>query len=122
MSHYFDDILHRHVGGAQTPKSPVLSSHKPRFRRSSTSRSISARSDFDVHDLHGYDEDDGDVRTRRGSVAASAINDPVRMRERAEADAHLHSYISQQLERVKMEQIADGYSGGEEFEAHAEPE
>ncbi len=122
MSHYFDDILHRHVGGAQTPKSPVLSPNMPRLRRSSTSRSIAARSDFDTGDLNAYeDEADGDFPRRSGSVAhLSMLNDPARLRERAEADAHLHTYISQQLEKVRLEQVANGYSDGNEFEAHAE--
>lgn len=118
MSHYFDDIMHRHVGGAQTPKSPVLSPNMPRLRRSSTSRSLAARSDFDNNDLNGYDEEaDGNFPVRRGSVL---MGDPARVRERQEADQHLHTYITQQLEKVKLEQGADGYSEGDEFEAHAE--
>ncbi|KAK3387032.1 protein phosphatase 2c [Podospora didyma] len=118
MSHYFDDIFHRHAGGMHTPKTPG-SPNAPRLRRSSTSRSIAARSDFDGH-ANGYDEDeeeaDDDVMTRRGSVMN--LHTPARMREKAEADAHLHTYISQQLERVKLEQGTDQeYADGEEFEA-----
>jgi len=120
MSHYFDDILHRHVGGAQTPKSPVMSPNMPRLRRSSTTRSIAARSDFDTNDLNGYDEEaDGDFPTRRGSMAPAGMmmGDPERLRERQEADSHLHTYITQKLEKVRLEQAAD--DDEEEFEAHA---
>lgn len=116
MAHYFDDIFHRHDGG-MTPKSPS----SPRLRRTSTSsRSIAARSDFDNNDLNGYeDEKDGDFPTRRGSLSHGVLmsSDPNRRRERKEADTHMHAYISQQLERVKLEQSADGFSSGDEFEA-----
>jgi hypothetical protein len=59
MSHYFDDILHRHVQhtGAQTPKSPLLSPTSVRLRRSSTSRSLAARSDFSVTSDDGDEEE-----------------------------------------------------------------
>lgn len=115
MAHYFDDIFHRHDGG-MTPKSPA----SPRLRRTSTSRSIAARSDFGNADLNGYDDEkDGDFPTRRGSLSHGVLlsADPVRRREKQEADTHMHAYISQQLERVKLEQSADGYTSGEEFEA-----
>jgi hypothetical protein len=45
--------------------------------------------------------------------------DADRLRERQEADVHLHTYITQKLEKVRLEQAADGYGEGEEFEAHA---
>ena len=48
MAHYFDDIFTRHVS---QPKSS-----KPSLRRSSTSRSIGARSDFDAS-VNGDDEE-----------------------------------------------------------------
>lgn len=144
MSHYFDDILHRHLGagvgaGALTPKSPLLSPAGTRLRRSSTSRSLAARSDFsangDLLATNGTgaaaadDDDDGPDAdpyssqnpnpslARRGSVNPATLNDPERERERQEAEAHLHSYITQQLERVRMERGADGYAEGDEFEA-----
>lgn len=134
MSHYFDDILHRHAGGAQTPKTPMaLSPTAPRLlRRSSTSRSLAARSDFDVNGDGGGDygaetpyASGGGGGNRRGSVNAANMHDPERVRARAEADAHLHSYISQQLERVRLERDANGHGNGEgllgaeEFEARA---
>ena len=127
MSHYFDDILHRQTttahGGGHTPnKSPMLSPTVPRLlRRSSTSRSLAARSDYSVNG-NGEDEEGGDgadtpggYSARRGSVNPATLSDPARVKERAEADAHLHSYISQQLERVKLERGGEG--AGDEFEA-----
>ncbi|KAK0634989.1 Six-hairpin glycosidase-like protein [Bombardia bombarda] len=120
MAHYFDDIFHRHEGGMKTPRSPSM----PRLRRTSTSRSIAARSDFDADDLHernAENDEDSDADTRRGSVSDSVImGEPHRERERAEADTHLHTYISQQLERVRSEQGelgADDYIRNDEFEA-----
>jgi hypothetical protein len=96
MAHYFDETLHRHArGGVQTP----------RFRRSSTARSIGARSDFE-----GADD---------GEASSSVIlGDPEKLRRKAEADAHMHHYISDQLERVRTARDA-GSGDGEEFEAHA---
>jgi hypothetical protein len=135
MSHYFDDILHRHsshghgANGGMTPRTPsALSPTAPRLlRRSSTSRSLAARSDYSVNG--DYNEDDGDDAARdgadtpaygsgrRGSVNREAMNDPERVRARAEADAHLHSYISQQLERVRLERAV----GEEADEIEASP-
>lgn len=118
MNHYFDDILHRY------DKAPT-----PRLRRSSTSRSMGARSDFFIgtddadpyavaHDDH---DDDGRTHsrptTRPGSVY---FQDPERARQRSEADQHLHHYISEQLERIKNERSANGYGQGDEFEAQAD--
>lgn len=116
MAHYFDDIFHRHVQ-VGTPRSPSM----PRIRRSSTSRSIGARSDFGSVDMNGdADEDGDDVPTRRVSRANSVFsNDPDRIREKTEADAHLHLYISEQLERVKHERGVDGLGQGDEIEAQA---
>jgi hypothetical protein len=124
MSHYFDDILHRQTtathGGHTPNKSPMLSPTVPRLlRRSSTSRSLAARSDYSVNangDEEGDDgaETPGGYSARRGSVNPAMLSDPARVKERAEADAHLHSYISQQLERVKLERGGEG--AGDEFE------
>lgn len=101
MAHYFDDIFHRTVGSPNRP-------NKPHMRRSSTARSISARSDFDVS-ING---DDFDTR----SVAP---DNPEREAQRKEADAHLHQYISDQLQKVKDHEELEGYADGEEYEAHA---
>lgn len=107
MAHYFDDTFHRHAY-AKLPRTPST----PRLRRSSTSRSIGMRSDYEV-EANG---EHGDAR--RGSISSSALfNDPARAREQAEADAHMHNYITEQLERVRSEQSVGSYQGGEEFEA-----
>lgn len=103
MAHYFDDVFTRQT----MPRSPSM----PRFRRSSTARSIGARSDFDNSEANGYDDD------HEGSVTHD--ENPERLREKAEAEEHMHNYIAQQLERVKNEQVVDGYEQGDEFEAQA---
>lgn len=134
MSHYFDDVLHRgaHGNGTHTPNA-LLSPAAPRLRRSSTNRSLAARSDYsDANGDHTEDDDEegggggGGTQTpgarsaRRGSVNPALLSDPARVKARAEADAHLHSYISQQLERVQLER-ADKYENleGDEFIAKA---
>ena len=101
MAHYFDDVLSR-----PQARSPSM----PRIRRSSTARSIGARSDWGS-EPNGYEEDGHSVT---GSVNG---DDPERQREKAEADAHMHNYIAEQLQRVKSEQVADAYEKGDEFEA-----
>ncbi|KUI74038.1 hypothetical protein VM1G_09281 [Cytospora mali] len=104
MAHYFDDVLTRQI----MPRSPSM----PRFRRSSTARSIGARSDFDASETNGYDDDhDG------GSVTHD--EDPERLRQKAEAEEHMRNYITQQLERVKNEQGDDANERADEFEAQA---
>ena len=127
MAHYFDETLHRHAW-ANTPKSP-LSPTGRHLRRSSTARSIGARSDFEsgIHDLDGDEPTSaggagggGRRLSRRGSGGwgSFVLDDPERVRERAEADNHLHKYISEQLERVHGAQNEVG--PGDEFEAKAE--
>jgi len=130
MSHYFDDIFHRHMGGMQTPKSQPTS---PRLRRTSTSRSIANRSDFDLNgstvsgyattdaasEIDGESGDHADADPYGESVprrsSATHLVDPARLRERQEADRHLHTYISNRLERVKLEKGVD--ADDDEFEA-----
>lgn len=108
MAHYFDDVLSRQV----LPRSPSM----PRIRRSSTARSIGARSDFDDGEANGY-EDNGYHSVEGGSVVMP--QDPEDLRQKAEADEHMRNYITEQLERVKSEQTANGYEQGDEFEAQA---
>jgi hypothetical protein len=106
MAHYFDDVFHRNVG-IGNPKV-----QKPRMRRSSTGRSIGARSDFDTS-VNGDDDD--------GSIGNSVANlDPERESQRHEADAHMHRYITDQLERVKTDDEEDDrYNLEDEVEATA---
>ncbi|CAK7230805.1 hypothetical protein SCUCBS95973_007697 [Sporothrix curviconia] len=148
MDHYFDDIFHRYekVG---TPHSTSM----PRIRRSSTARSLGARSDFFIgadgdsetdgaelgHDYvsngdtngdatpyHGGEEngDDEGLRmrlSRRASRSGSQFfHNPERVRERAEADQHLHRYIADQLQRYRSSQSLNNYEHGDEFEAQAD--
>jgi hypothetical protein len=106
MAHYFDDVFHRNAG----PKG----AEPPRIRRSSTARSIGARSDFDAS-YNGADEDD--VRSISNSVADL---DPEREKEQRTANEHMNRYISNELERVKADDdIARGYGDSSEFEATA---
>lgn len=98
-SHYFDDVFGRHVSnGAVTPRPNPL-------RRSSTSRSIARRSDFDE------DEDEHEL-SRKNSVGDY---DPERDQERKEADAHVAKYVSDQLSKVRSNESLD--FSNDEFEA-----
>ncbi len=73
------------------------------MRRSSTARSIGARSDFDADEAR--------------SIGNSVETDnPEREKERREADVHTANYVSEQLERVRSHQSAD-FETGDEFEA-----
>lgn len=98
----------------------------PRIRRSSTARSLAMRSDFsaDTNGSHDEDEDgdDGAYTPRRGSMGGSSVmlDDPRRARERAEADAHLHNYVSDQLERVRGQRDDEWYTSADEIEARPE--
>lgn len=104
MNHYFDDIFHRHVSGNKSQKSP-----KPHLRRTSTARSIGARSDFGDQD---HDEDE--QRDREGSVGPM---DEQRLKEREEADRHVANYITEQLHRVRSHDSTWQDNVGDEFEA-----
>lgn len=87
MAHYFD-IFARHVNQPRMTKLTL--------RRSSTSRSIGARSDFDAS-LNGAD-DEGEVHSVGNFVSADSPN---RERERNEANAHIAQYVSEQLQRIR---------------------
>lgn len=100
MAHYFDDIFTRHHSAQ-----PKRNKSRPRMRRSSTARSISARSDFDFS-VNGDHEDEN-------SVGPDTVE---RERERQEADAHTANYVSEQLSRVRSRQSVD-FERGDEFEA-----
>lgn len=75
------------------------------MRRSSTARSISARSDFD-----------DDLRSMTNSVHQDEIE---RERERSEADEHMHRYITDELNRYKDENLSGNYEHADEFETKA---
>lgn len=103
MSHYFDDIFTRHSGRPKRPNS------RPRVRHSSTARSISARSDFDVSVNGDYDD--------ANSVGPDNAE---REREREEADAHTANYVSERLSRVRSRSV--DFERGDEFEAQLDEE
>lgn len=105
MAHYFDDMFQRSLD-LGTPRSPGMR----RIRRSSTARSIGARSDFDTS-VNGVDDD-------THSVSNSVFHDdPDKVKEKEEADSHLHRYISDQLERYKDETLNGGHA--DEYETRA---
>lgn len=111
MAHYFDDVFTRNAREPRNRRS------RPNMRRSSTARSIGARSDFDAsvngdHDgAHDPDHDDG--RSQSNSVAPETEE---RTREREEADAHTANYVSEQLSLVRSHQLGD-FERGDEYEA-----
>lgn len=84
-----------------------------RIRRSSTSRSIGARSDFSLNGVDADDED-GDAQSTTASVFP---DDPDRARQRSEADSHMHQYISDQLERYRIDQTSNEYEQDLETDA-----
>ncbi|KAH7356941.1 Six-hairpin glycosidase-like protein [Rhexocercosporidium sp. MPI-PUGE-AT-0058] len=98
MNHYFDDVFTRHV----KHKSDKVT--RPNMRRSSTARSIAARSDFDIDDTQSIGNS---VETENAE----------REKERKEADFHTANYVSEQLERVRSHQSADFEENGDEYEA-----
>lgn len=80
------------------------------------------RSDFS-NDTGDDDEEDNDAYTpRRSSVGASSVmlEDPAKAKERAEADAHMHKYITDQLERVSQKKDEEWYTSADEIEARPE--
>jgi hypothetical protein len=105
MAHYFDDMFQRSLD-VGTPRSSGMR----RLRRSSTARSIGARSDFDAS-TNGADDDSH-------SITNSVIHDDAdRVKEKEEANSHLHRYISDQLERYKGENGNGGHE--DEYETRA---
>lgn len=105
MAHYFDDIFQRHIdNGVPHPGG------RRHLRRSSTARSITARSDFESS-VNG----DDDARSVTNSVYH---DDPGKVKEKQEADSHMHRYISDQLRRYNGASNEDD-SGGDEYETRA---
>lgn len=98
-AHYFDDIW----STAGKPKKPH------HFRRSSTSRSIGNRSDWETAT---NEEDEPSALYRKNSIG---YLDADAMKRKAEMDEHVANYVSDQLARVKSGDSAD--IEPEEFEA-----
>ena len=100
-AHYFDDIFSRSAKPAN--------GKADRIRRSSTNRSIGNRSSFNtsVNGDHDYN----------GSVGNSsvAIDDDEQEKERDEANQHVATYVTDQLERIRSNDSVAVYE--DEFEA-----
>lgn len=108
MSHYFDDMFQRSID-AGVPASPTMT----RVRRSSTARSIGARSDFDAS-TNGVDDDDDTTSVFHDH------EDEEKNREKEEADQHMHRYVSDQLNRFKDGQKSERFEHDDEFEPKAD--
>jgi hypothetical protein len=104
MAHYFDDIFTRHVGPPRLAKPAHI-------RRSSTTRSIGARSDYDIS-TNGDLEDD--VRSLGNSVGPDHLQ---REHERQEANAHIATYVTEQLEKVRSNDSLAFDNNEDEYEA-----
>ncbi|KAI9843998.1 MAG: hypothetical protein M1838_002378 [Thelocarpon superellum] len=93
-AHYFDDVFTRHLGSRSAASTPT-----PRhMRRSSTTRSIGARSDLN------------------GSVDGDAEHTETARAEMAEADRHVATYVTNELERIRSNDLAVSVAE-DEFEA-----
>ncbi|OQE32008.1 hypothetical protein PENSTE_c001G08872 [Penicillium steckii] len=109
-SHYFDDIFSR-TGRPQT-------SRRPSVRRSSTTRSIGNRSDFnstlagDATPSAVLDDEFGSPTSRRGSTFAASPN--------GEEEEHLHNYVESQLQRVRSSASIAAYEDELETKADAQ--
>jgi hypothetical protein len=80
---------------------------------------LAVRSDFS----NGTEdeEDDGAYTPRRSSHGSVLLDaDPLRAKERADADAHMNNYISEQLERVRTQRNEEWLSPTDEIEARPE--
>jgi hypothetical protein len=107
MAHYFDDIFKRSVDGTRTPNPGGM----PRLRRSSTGRSIGARSDYDDTPT-GADDDDAQSTTN-----SVFVESPEETKRRSDADTHMHQYISTRLDQYKKNDAAGPFGEADEYEA-----
>jgi hypothetical protein len=107
MAHYFDDIFTRHLDG-QKSRRGSRSRSRPFLRRSSTARSIGARSDFD-NSVNGDDEDDGE------SIGNSVGHEDPERTQRV--NGRLAEYVSEQLERVRSNDSWGVENNEDEYEA-----
>lgn len=97
-AHYFDDIF----TNTGKPKKPH------HIRRSSTTRSIGHRSDWETS-TNG----DGDMTPINRSNSIGFLNEE-ELRQKLAIDQHVASYVSDQLQRIKSNESADVDHG--EFE------
>ncbi|TKA66342.1 hypothetical protein B0A49_08173 [Cryomyces minteri] len=105
-AHYFDDIFTRQ-------KTMYGRNEKPHhLRRSSTSRSIGMRSDWNDEE---DDDIDGHSDNRSTARANSIYLDEETLKKKAEMDEHVAHYVADQLERMKSNDSASQYQ--DEIEA-----
>jgi hypothetical protein len=97
-SHYFDDIF--------TRSSRPRSGRKPSFRRSSTTRSIGNRSDFES------------AFAGAETPAAEILSEDEQDRGANGVDEHVTNYVRSQLQRVRSSASIAAYE--DEFEAQAD--
>ena len=101
-AHYFDDIWNT----SGKPKKPH------HLRRSSTTRSIGFRSDWETSTNGDETEPERASLNRTNSIGYLNAD---ALRQKAEMDQHVANYVSDQLTRIKSGE-SDGIDGGE-FEA-----
>lgn len=99
MSHYFDDILHRYNGGAATPAALSRVGSVPNLLRSNTSRSIATRSDF----LTKADVESDDEEEDAEDYSSENEGKGNHVKTSAARQEHLNKYISEQLERIRID-------------------
>lgn len=107
MSHYFDDIFGRLAQGGPAKPAKALP-----YRRSSSSRSIGVRSDFEPS-VSGDDALDDAVFSPGSAVAGDAAEG---REERQEAHRHMANYVNDQLARARRSSFRLGIREEEEFE------
>jgi hypothetical protein len=95
-AHYFDDIF-THKGKAKKPN---------HLRRSSTSRSIGLRSDWEATD----DDDTYTPINRTNSIGY--LNEEA-LKQKTQMDHHVAHYVSDQLERLRTHRDSDDFDCGE---------
>lgn len=100
-AHYFDDIF-------TTNGRPKKTQH---LRRSSTTRSIGFRSDWDTS-THGDPDEAFSLINRTNSVG---YLDEESLKQKTEVDKHVAHYVNDQLERMKSNNSAS--VNHDEFEA-----
>jgi len=96
-SHYFDDVFTRQRRNSLTKKPSAL-------RRSSTSRSMGMRSDWQSYppsEEGGEEGDDDDTKSngRTWTIYKEDGSKPAKS-EQESADAHVHKYVQDQLKRL----------------------
>ena len=90
---------------------------KTRVRRSSTGRSIGNRSSFNVSANGEEDGQPADANGINGANGMDGIDGDEKERRSSEANQHIASYVTDQLERLRTN---DSVFDEDEFEAQLE--